>query len=56
MKTEITISKESANDLYALINKTIEEEINFPSQSDQWMTNMKAVQEAVGEADRIVIE
>lgn len=56
MKTEITIPKAVANDLYVLINKAIEEELNFPDHSDEWMTNMQTAQLAIGDADRIIIE
>ena len=55
MKTKITISKDSANTLYAVISQVIDEELNFPSHSDKWMTQMLEAQTAIGEADRIVI-
>jgi len=55
MKTEITISKATANTLSALISQSIEEELNFPSHSDEWMNEMLEAQTAIGEADRIVI-
>lgn len=57
MKTEIVISKDTANTLYDVIVRAIEEEQNFPShEGDEWMDAMLEAQEAIGEADRIVIE
>jgi hypothetical protein len=55
MKTEITISKDSANTLYDVISQVINEELNFPSYSDKWMTEMLEVQTAIGKADLIII-
>ena len=55
MKTEITINKDSANALYAVISQVIDEELNFPSHNDKWMTQMLEAQTAIGKADRIVI-
>jgi len=55
MKTEITISKSSADTLYTVISQAIDEELNFPSHNDKWMANMLEAQTAIGEADRVVI-
>ena len=55
MKTKITISKDSANTLYAVISQVIDEELDFPSHNDKWMTQMLEAQTAIGEADHIVI-
>ena len=57
MKTEITISKKTADILMEVIRKAIEEEMNFPEhEGDAWMTSMQEAETALGEADRIVIE
>lgn len=56
MKTEMTMSKETADTLMDVIHKAIEEEKNFPThEGDEWMDAMLEAQEVVGEADRIVI-
>ncbi len=56
MKTEITISKKTADILMEVIRKAIEEEMNFPEHGgDEWMTSMQEAETALGEADRIVI-
>ena len=55
MKTKITISKDTANTLYAVISQVIDEELDFPSHNDKWMTQMLEAQTAIGEADHIVI-
>ena len=55
MKTKITISKDTANTLYAVISQVIDEELDFPSHNDKWMTQMLEAQTAIGEADLIVI-
>lgn len=56
MKTEMTISKAAAATLYGEIQKIIEEELNYPSHTDAWMSQMREAEEAIGEADRIVFE
>ena len=57
MKTEITISKKTADILMGVIRKAIEEEMNFPEhEGDEWMITMQEAETALGEADRIVIE
>ena len=57
MKTEVTISKKTADILMGVIRKAIEEEINFPEyEGDEWMTSMEEAETALEEADRIVIE
>ena len=57
MKTEITISKKTADILMGVIRKAIEEELNFSEpEGDEWMTSMQEAETAMGEADRIVIE
>lgn len=56
MKTEITIPKKVADTLYATIQEAINAELKFPQKSDEWMDEMNQALEAVGEADRILIE
>lgn len=57
MKTEITISKKTADILMGVIRKAIVEELKFPEHGgDEWMTSMQEAETALGEADRIVIE
>ena len=57
MRTEITISKKTADILIEVIRKAIEEEMNFPEhKGDEWMISMQEAETALGEADRIVID
>lgn len=55
MENKITLSPETVERILELINKAIEEEINFPSRNDDWMNSMIEAEKSISQADCIII-
>ena len=57
MKTEIEITSAQAAIAFEALKLVAAEELNFPSEgrTENWLSEIMVVIEALGEADRIVI-